>query len=297
MRTRIVVLSATLMLILGACGGVDPSDPGARAVAEDDRGSAASPDATVSGEARKQEGRNDKKDGQAEGPGNGGDQAAMGSEGAGEGTAEDDGSSRWYPQHGVYVYSQSGFEEFCDASGCQRQDLPATQEVRTTYESVSDSEAVVVTAAQASDNRFVRTTTRHTRSGAFVTHVRLEFDYQGARFNNDYEPDPPVEVARLPLREGQHWEGQWDARTSGRYQVEVGPKVPVTVRDRTVQAFELRVRTTFRGDFEGNSFVRFWVDPATAAIVKTAGQIDVSSFFGDYKTRFQATLRDAPGYQ
>ena len=296
MKTRFVALAAVVALIFGACGADEQADPSARDAAQAERGTAALPAPTPSGDTDKRGGP-DRKDGPAEGSARDGGRTSSSDGGEGEGAAEDDGSSRWYPQQGVYVYSQSGFEEFCDASGCQRQDLPPTQEVRTTYESVSDGEAVVVTAAQASDNRFVRTTTRHTRSGAFVTHVRLEFDYQGARFNNDYEPEPPVEVARLPLRAGTAWRGQWDARTSGTYSVSVGRRGSVNAGGRMVQAWPLRVETRFRGDFEGTSTVTAWVDPATAAIVKTAGQIDVSSFFGDYKTRFQATLRDAPGYQ
>lgn len=86
-------------------------------------------------------------------------------------------------------------------------------------------------------------------------------------------------------------------RTSGTYTVEVRERATVDVGGRVVQAWPLHVETTFRGDFEGTSDVVVWVDPATAAIVKSSGRIDVSSFFGEYRTNFVATLREGPGYR
>ncbi len=295
MRRRVVAALAAAVLILGACGGDEATVREESDIAQDEADPGVSPDRP--GSSRREKGDKGNGGARAQRGGDNGAGDVSAGPGDGEGAAEDDGSSRWYPHQGVYTYTQSGFEEFCDASGCQREDLPRTQEVRATYEAVSGDEAIVVTAAEASDNRLVRTTTRHTPNGAFVTRVHIEFDYQGANFTNDYEPNPPVEIARLPLRAGMSWRGQWDARTSGTYVVDVRDRVAVDVGGRAVQAWPLRVETRFRGDFEGTSDVTVWVDPATAAVVRTESYMDLSSFFGDYKTRFEATLRDGPGYQ
>lgn len=294
MKTRKLVSLAAWLLVLGACGADTPPATDAPDVAQsDNEGGSSDARGTKTPDIGS---KGDKKQGSGA-KGNGGQRppAGGGSGDRGEG-AEDDASSRWYPQQGVYVYAQTGSEEFCDASGCSRDELPRTQEVRTSYKSVSGDEAIVVTAAEASGSRFVRTTTRHTPSGAFITDVHLEFSYQGARFNNDYQPDPPVEAARLPLQAGMRWRGQWDDRTSGTYTVDVRDREEVNVGGRVVQAWPLHVETTFRGDFEGTSDVVVWVDPATAAIVRSSGRIDVSSFFGEYRTNFVATLREGPGY-
>jgi hypothetical protein len=68
------------------------------------------------------------------------------------------------------------------------------------------------------------------------------------------------------------------------------------VGNATVQAFPVRNRTTFSGEFEGSADVVTWIDPATAAIVKLEGEIRVRSVFGRYGSEFSASLRSAPGY-
>lgn len=213
-----------------------------------------------------------------------------------DGGGEDDGSSAFAPAAGTYVYDQNGYEEFCDASSCDREDLPPTQDVATTHEKRSANEVVVVTEAQASDSRFTKTTTRHTRARALITNVQIRFNYQGFRFNNSYQPEPPIEAVRYPLQEGSSWSGSWEDSTSGRYSIEVGAKRSVMVGNATVQAFPVRTRTTFSGEFEGRADVVTWIDPATAAIVKLEGEIRVQSVFGRYGSEFSASLRSAPGY-
>lgn len=226
------------------------------------------------------------------GPRGGGASAEEGTE---EG-AEDDGSSAFAPGAGTYIYSQSGSEEFCDASSCERKELPPTQDVETTHERRSEDEVVVVTRADSSTSRSTTTTTRYTRAGGLITNVRVRFAYEGFRFDNSYQPDPPVESLRYPLRKGSRWTGSWDDSTSGRYTISVGGPTSVTVGSMTVQAYPVRTETTFEGEFDGSADVTTWIDPATAAIVKLEGEIDVKSVFGRYSSEFAATLRSGPGY-
>ena len=55
---------------------------------------------------------------------------------------------------------------------------------------------------------------------------------------------------------------------------------------RSVQAFRYETFTEFRGQFDGRSKVTSWIDPATKAIVKTRGVLNVTSAFGRYSTSF-----------
>ena len=213
-----------------------------------------------------------------------------------DGGGEDDGSSEFAPAPGTYVYDQSGFEEFCDATECERRDLPSTQEVSTSHKDGSGETVVVVTEAEASDSRYTKTTTRHTRRNALITNVQVRFNYEGFSFNNSYQPDPPVEAMRYPFQEGSSWSGEWKDSTSGEYSVDVGASRSVTVDNATVQAYPVRTRTTFSGEFEGTADVVTWIDPATAAVVKIEGELRVKSVFGRYASEFAATLRSAPGY-
>ena len=211
--------------------------------------------------------------------------------------AEDDSSSAYVPAQGTYSYEQSGFEEFCDAATCDRQDLPPTQTVRTSYAGGSDRNVIVVTEARASSNRVTRTTTKHTPEGAWITNVRVKFSYEGVTFDNSYQPDPPVEAVRYPLRSGDRWSGEWRDSTSGEYSIAVGDKEAVTVGDSTVQAFPLLTVTTFHGELDGKATVTVWIDPATAAPVKMEGRLRAKSVFGTYRTEFSAVLESAPRYR
>ena len=213
-----------------------------------------------------------------------------------DGGGEDDGSSAFAPAPGTYLYDQSGYEEFCDATDCERQDLPRTQEVATSHKDGSDDEVVVIAEAQSSDSRFTKTTTRHTRGHALITNVQVRFNYEGFSFNNSYQPDPPVESVRYPLQEASSWSGAWKDSTSGEYSIDVGAPRAVMVGNATVQAYPVHTRTTFTGEFDGTADVITWIDPATAAVVKIEGELRVESVFGRYGSEFSATLRSAPGY-
>lgn len=292
-KLRGAALALVLVLFVTACGGDDPTatnDAVGADEQEEEKGERERGKAKADAGSDSDDGSEGEDDGQRVA---GGTQEQPG---GGEG-AEDDSSSAWFPAKGIYTYEQNGFEEFCDASRCEKQDLPPTQEVKTTFKSHASNEVVVVTEAEASDSRLVRTTTRHIPDGAFITDVYLRFDYEGVTFNNSYQPDPPVEALRQPLRTGMKWSGKWEDKTSGDYVIRVGRKETVSVGDRVVQAFPLHTVTNFRGEFEGRADVTVWIDPATLAPVRSAGKIDVKSFFGRYRTEFHALLRSAPGYR
>ena len=282
-----------VLVVLGACSAEQQASPDTSEVeSESPAGgaTAANKDDTKRSPGARpgRQGPDDKK----KGPG----VAAGGGSATEDGGGEDDGSSAFAPAAGTYIYAQSGFEEFCDATECERQDLPPTQEVATSHKDGSGEEVVVVTEAESSDSRYTKTTTRHTHRHALITNVQVRFNYEGFSFNNSYQPDPPVESVRYPLQEGSSWSGEWKNNTSGDYSIAVGASRSVMVGNATVQAYPVRTRTTFTGEFEGTADVITWIDPATAAVVKIEGELRVTSVFGRYASEFSATLRSAPGY-
>ncbi len=214
-----------------------------------------------------------------------------------DGEGEDDNSSALHPAAGRYVYSQSGFERFCQAATCDERPLPARQPVDVTLRGRDGTSAVVVSEARSSDARTVRTTTAYTRRNAAVTDVYARFAYEGFAFENSYTPRPPVETLRFPLKQGKAWSGSWKDSTSGDYSINVLGRDMVEVNGTVVTAFKLSMVTRFRGEFTGTSKALLWIDVATKSMVKTSGAIDVRSTFGRYVSEFNNTLRSGPGYR
>ena len=214
-----------------------------------------------------------------------------------DGETEDDHSSALHPAAGRYLYSQTGFERFCQAATCDERPLPPRQAVEVSLRGRSDTSAVVVSEARSSDSRTVRTTTAYTRNEAAITHVYALFSYEGFTFENSYEPRPPVESLRFPLKQGKSWSGSWRDSTSGDYSINVLGRDTVQVNGAAVTAFKLSMVTDFRGEFSGTSKAILWVDVAKKAMVKTTGKIDLRSSYGRYVTEFNNKLRSGPGYR
>jgi hypothetical protein len=208
---------------------------------------------------------------------------------------EDDNSSAVYPAAGSYLYSQSGFEKFCSGGSCERQALPERQTARIILQSRTDGRAVVVTETSSGD-RMLRTTATFTRANSLITDVYTRLSYRGFAFENEYHPAPPVESLRFPLRDGARWSGSWEDSTSGDYSVQVFGPSRVTVNGRAVRAFQVATTTRFEGEFEGEAKTLTWVDPATKAIVKLSGAVDLTSTYGRYVTEFSSSLRSGPRY-
>lgn len=323
-RTRILVLTVTLALSAAACASTP--DAGEEVALEQTSpspaasGGPAAPGGSPSGTPgdgtgdRKPDDKGSQDDGEGGGkepagggPGPGSERSAPGGgtevdDGGGDGAREPSGGDRasggrgaLAPAPGSYVYSQSGFEEFCSAS-CDRQALPKRQVVDTAVPQRSSSSATVVTEMKASRSRMSRTTTRYTRGGAFVTEVYVRFTYAGYTFEQTYRPSPQVEALRFPLTTGSSWSGSWKGKVSGSYSVSVGGRETVRAAGRTVEAIRVETSTRFRGDFKGRANATVWVDPRTKALVKTAGNLNVASAYGRYATGFATTLSSGPGY-
>lgn len=305
---RNIALALVLSLALVSCS--EPSEPNAAPDEAAAPTEAGSPGGGKDGAGKGDDGGKGKgSDGNAKkknvgAPGSGSGKGGAGGGGGGgsdnpytEGPGEDDGSSALFTAAGDYVYEQSGYERFCSTTSCERQDLPARQSLTVTVKERSADSATVVTEAQASDNRLMRTTTRFTRSVAAVTDVYARFTYQGFTFENSYQPQPPVESLRLPLADGKAWSGRWRDSTSGTYRFEVVGREEIEVSGGAVQAFKIVYEMTFKGEFDGSSSGTVWVDPATKVPVSASGKLDLRSAFGRYTTEGSTRLVSGPRYR
>ena len=321
MRAHVVAAGLALVLGAGACGSTADGEGEGVALEQDSPrpaesepapgGSDAGPDGGDKGSRDDVKGDPREKDTGApggRGPGGGRDDAPReeGGDGGGgdrptgertpgDGGSRSRGKGALAPAAGSYVYSQSGFEEFC-AAGCDRQPLPKRQVIETTVPQRSAARATVVTEAKASNSRMARTTTRYTRAGAFVTQVYVRFSYAGYSFERTYRPQPEVESLRFPLTPGASWSGTWEGKVSGSYSMSVVGRETTTVSGRAVKTFKVETSTRFRGDFDGRAHATLWIDPRTKALVKTAGNLNVESAYGRYATGFATTLSSGPGY-
>ena len=202
-----------------------------------------------------------------------------------------------YPAAGAYRYAQQGFEEYCQQAQCQRYNLPAKQTVNFSYARRSATAATIVSDARISERRSMTTTTRYNADKVLITHVVADFQLQGGfTYSTAYEPDPPVEALRTPLRVGEGWSGRWKDTTSGDYTIRVVGRDRIAVAGRRIAAVRLDTRTNFRGEFSGRADLVVWVDATTRVPVKTIGTLRLSSSYGDFNSDFEVTLASGPGY-
>ena len=301
-RRPLAAAAAVLLLIAGCSDAPDEPTPGVAGASaeptetEDRDDDGAKRDRKQDDDDRKTKDRSsgstDEGDGSVGGGGNG--TGGGGSSGSGG-----DGGSRAvaaYPAAGTYVYAQQGFEEFCQTTSCEREDLPRRQAIKMSLRDRSDSRAVVVAEARSSGKRLTRTTFAFTSKAALITDVYTRFDYQNVSFEDSYHPDPPVEALRFPLTTGESWSGQWKDKTSGKYSISIGRRETVQAAGDSVEAFRIATKVTFDGQFQGTSIGVVWFDPTTKSVVKSEGTMDIRSAFGRYRTEFSTTLDSGPGY-
>ncbi|HEX2057493.1 MAG TPA: hypothetical protein VHI71_03910 [Actinomycetota bacterium] len=301
MRSRKAFSGAAAVLLLLLCSCSDPqgTEPGETAVTAGEDATA-EPDPAGRAEDGSGAGSGGNRGGKATGSSaRGGGSGGGGGRGSGPGDRSLAGGPRGstgYPSAGDYVYEQDGWEKFCQGPSCSKDPLPETATTTASYSERSQDAAVIVTETQASRQQKLTATTRYTAAKALVTKVVIEFDYSGFNFSQSYEPQPPVESLLFPLSAHDGWRGRWKARTSGDYRVEVAGREGVSVGGRTISAYRLETVTNFRGDFSGRAQMSVWIDPATAMVLGTDGEIAVASGFGEYTSNFETTLRSGPGY-
>src|SRR5919106_436033 len=231
---RLVVVLVSVALVAAAC-----SDPQPPAAGSSEEGPSPRVRASEGGGAARYGKRSRERSAR---------EAEKRKERSGSGSTREGGAPRrdrlaLFPAPGTYVYDQSGSERFCQSGACDERRLPDTQRVRSSVQRRSDAAAVVVSEAQISESRFSRTTIRYTRRAAFITEVHASFSYGAFEFQNTYNPRPPVESYRWPLRAGMEWSGSWRDEVSGSYEIRVVRGVRMRVGKSAVEAIQLATRT------------------------------------------------------
>lgn len=325
-------LGVALCLVAAGCSDVpeSPAEPGERRVAQDGSGGGEAPDPSRSapkaraGKAggepgRGRKGHGDPSGGPSAGEDEGTKRARPGSRGAGRkgsggkdpetkagggsgsGESGEGGGSTsarapfaGYPAPGTYVYGRSGYREFCGGTSCDREPLSPRHEVETRLVRRSSSAAVLVSEEEEQDAYF-KTRTRYTGRGAFVEQVVSRFSYGAFEFGNTYDPRPPVETLRFPLKVGRRWSGSWEADVSGEYRATVTARENVILPEGAMRTFRIVTVTDFHGEFEGRSRVTAWIDPSERTLVRSVGKARLRNSFGSYETRFSILLRSSPG--
>jgi hypothetical protein len=306
--TRSIAAIAALVLLLGACSDPQGTEPGDAAASSEPGGATAAPGGGgkngPDGGGGKDGGAGKKGDGRGKDGASNGD-SGDGGNGNGDGSGDPFGSSIEggsgpdslpYPSAGKYTYAQKGFEEFCQGASCDKQDLPATQTIDTSYAARSGATATVVTEARSSDRQTLTTTTQWGPDKAAVTKVVVDFSYSGFEFSQTYEPQPAVEAFLFPLKAGKRWSGRWDARTSGDYKARVIAAEDFEIDDKPTKVYKISTVTNFKGDFTGRAQTTVWLDARTRTIIKTDGKIAVASSFGEYTSTFQTIIQHGPNY-
>ena len=209
-RTLWIVLLATLVTVAACSSPESSTDP--EAASTQDASGTGGDQGDGKKKGREGHGEHDngsekKNDGSGSGTGGETDgsegmDGSEGSDGLTEGSNEDDGSSAAYPAPGSYTFSQEGYEEFCQAANCEREQLPPRQPVSIATEQEGPDGAVVVMEIRAG-NRVFRTTTRFNREHALITKAYVRVAYSGFTFEETYSPRPPVDSLRFPITAGE----------------------------------------------------------------------------------------------
>lgn len=260
---------------------------------------AETPDAGGRGEKRPGKGAGGSQ-GNGQG-GSGGDnssglQAPEGSDtSSGEGSGEG-GSDGGFalPPEGSYGYSQEGYEEFCQGQACDRTPLPNTQRVDIDHGERSGSTAMLTSVAHQSSRTTNTTDYRVTDGLVEITRLAVEVNYNGFRYAETYEPQPPIHALELPLRAGARWSGSWDAQVYGNYAFHVQARESIQAAGRTFDAFRIRTDVDLHGELEGFVKATIWIDPETGGILKSESLTHTKSALGTYEALVNITLTSTP---
>ncbi|MGI8775031.1 MAG: hypothetical protein ACR2KQ_08480 [Actinomycetota bacterium] len=199
------------------------------------------------------------------------------------------------PPPGGYTFAQEGWEELCQAGTCDRYDLAPRQRIEVVHRSADGS--LFRTTTRSSGSREQSIDYELTPNRLVIDRIRSEFEYGAFRTTSEIVPRPSILAARLPLRVGDSWSGQWSDRNGevdGSYSFEVIEKASMTAAGRPRDVFVMKMSMTFRGEFSGSTDMKVWLDPDEAMIAASRGRTEITSSLGTYRTRFTTSLTGEP---
>jgi hypothetical protein len=291
MKTRFALIVAFLLVSAGCSPGGSTADPAVDALAPSD-GADRRSDETDKGRDRRAERKpKDSKKNESKG------------HARSKGRTEDGGSGGSGPRQalatpaeGTYSYAQTGWEEICQATRCDRSDLPPTQSIEI---SVTARSPERVRFTSRSDGAGSRSQTIHylaTQDLISVTELENRFTASGFTISSVIVPDPPIKVASLPWTVGDRWAGTWTDRNDqadGTYRFEVTgtERMPIDGTEETV--FIVDTFMELSGEYEGTNEMRLWVTQ-DFTIASSKGTTKIKSRYGTYRSRFTTFYRSGP---
>jgi hypothetical protein len=301
MRTAPIVVLA--FLLLASCSG-DASSPdsGGDVLSLPDDGK------SKAGHVKKEEpgskkdakdGRGSKDGGDRDATGSGSDQSpdedGDGSSGKAGGSAA--ASSLPLPTAGSYSFVQGGWEELCQASNCDRSDLPPSQSLDISYSKKTPTRAVFLSKTEGSGSRS-QTITYDVRSDeALITKLESTFSSGAFSFKAEIVPSPPVQAGAFPLTVGETWSGRWDDRNDnidGSYRFDVVGRDRMSIDGKPEEVVVVDTSMVLSGDYRGTNEMRLWVIPDEFTIVASKGFTEIESQYGTYRSRFTTSYRSGP---
>lgn len=201
------------------------------------------------------------------------------------------------PSEGSYSYAQTGWEEVCQASSCDRSDLPPTQSIEISVTERSAERARFTSRSEGSGSRSQTITYEATQGLISVTELENRFTTGGFTINTVIVPDPPIKAASLPWTVGEQWSGSWkdqNDQADGSYRFEVVGTEQMTVGSSEVTVFVVDTSMELSGEYEGTNQMRLWVTRDDFTIVSSKGTTKITSRYGTYRSRFATSYRSGP---
>ncbi|HEU4480684.1 MAG TPA: hypothetical protein VFS18_02265 [Actinomycetota bacterium] len=296
---RRTALALSTALLLAACSGGEPSahlgaeDEVAPPTALSDRDDAAPRKERTAKQGSETRGA------RAQGGSGDNDRSSSGEPPAvGDGTTEADGEvSLPLPAAGRYSYVQTGWEELCQAAGCDRSDLPPNQAMEISFRHRGAERAEYISETRNTGSRTQKLTYEVRPNKAFITGLASSFSAGGFRYTTEIVPDPAVVAAIFPLEVGRSWSGSWEDRNDdvdGTYRFEVAARDRFRVGGREENVVVIDVRLDLTGELEGFNEMRLWIVPRDLTVAATKGSVDVDSQYGTYRSRFTTSYRSGP---
>jgi hypothetical protein len=217
--------------------------------------------------------------------------------GDGSDTSKPKGVRLALPAAGSYTYTQSGWEELCQASNCDRSDLPPSNSVQISFQEKRADRATFISETDGSGSRSQAITYDVRREGAFIT--KLESTFRNGAFSLTAEvvPAPPVLAARFPFQTGDSWSGKWvdrNGKTDGSYAFRVIGRDRMSIDGRDEEVVVLDMEMDLSGEYRGRNDMRLWVIPDRFTIAASKGFTEVESQYGTYRSRFSTSYRSGP---
>ena len=299
MRTQAIVLMAFLVFV-SCTGDTGSQDPDGNVLSLPEEGeSTTGPD--EGGQTSSKDGESANRDAKDDDDRAAPDSTSDRSEGTDGGTAKESrgtgAASLPIPAAGSYSFVQGGWEELCQASNCDRSDLPPSQTVEISYDEKTATRAVFLSRTEGSGSRSQTITYDVRNDEALITRLESTFSSGAFNFTAEIVPSPPVRAGMFPVTVGDSWSGRWEDRNDnidGAYRFDVVGQDRMSIDGKQEDVAVVDTTMVLSGDYRGTNEMRLWVIPDEFTIVASKGFTEIESQYGTYRSRFTTSYRSGP---